>query len=170
MNYKFKNLLIIVTIAILVILLVILLSHSNENEDNNFSTKKDNKTFMNIPIFNQSTEITDSLNDSFWNSINLSSDLNLSCYLTNTSILDVHNWYLAEIGYSWQIKSEGQFANNETLEIEKSYLKYQHQNGSIGFYIYIAKKPESIDFNFENIFCIAVGSWDEIYKNGISSK
>ncbi len=161
---------IIVIIVIVALLFLFINAEFNKDDLLDNTTEKNDTSFMNIPIFNQSTEITDSLNDSFWNSINLSSTLNLSCYITNTSILEVHNWYLAEIGYNWQINSEGQFANNETLEIEKSYLKYQHQNQPIGLYIYIAKKPEVIDFNFENIFCIAVGSWDEIYKNGISSK
>jgi hypothetical protein len=142
------------------------------NKDNlsDYKTKEKDSIFINIPIFNNSTDITDFLNDSFWESINLYSNLNLSCYITNTSISEIYDWYLIEIDFNWQIKSEGKFANNESLEIEKSYLKYQHQNESKGLYIYISKKPEYLDYNYENIFCIAVGPWDEIYTTRISNQ
>ena len=169
MDEKIRNIIIITILLLIVIFFIIFIIQSHENNDNSSEEKSDNN-LINIPIFNNSTEITYFLSDSFWESINLSSNLNLRCYITNTSISEIHDWYLIEIDFNWQIKSEGEFANNQTLEIEKSYLKYQHQNESKGLYIYISKKPEYLDYNYENIFCIAVGSWNEIYTSGISNQ
>ena len=124
------------------------------------------KTSIFYPLFTDLEETTYE-NDTIWNVVNASSEMNKTFYITDSKITDIIEWYenKANIG-KYKILDGGSSGisttNIDPNNVSYGYVKLHKNNKTEGLFVFVIKSLERINLEKENLMGIATGPWNVI--------
>ncbi len=156
MNKKILNLIIVCFVIIIIILAVFTLNN----------TDQDIEPVVSYPLYPDAEETTYQ-NDTIWNIVNASSELNKTLYITDLKISDIIKWYenKANIG-EYEILDGGSngisITNIDPNNVSYGYVKLHKNNKTEGLFVFVIKSLEEMNLEKENLIGIATGPWNLI--------
>jgi len=140
---------------------IFILSGCTSN-DSNQDIKSDNS----YPLFPNAKQTTYE-NDTIWNIMNVSSELNKTFYVTDSEISDIIDWYeTRENIEEYEILDGGSsgisITNIDVNNVSYGYAKVHKNNKTKGLFVFVIKSLEEMQLEKENLMGIAIGPWDLI--------
>ncbi len=151
----------------LILLILILSGCTSEN------------TTVSYPLF-PDVEQTSYKNETIWDIMNVSSNLNKTLYVTNSEISNIVSWYENKENIDeYEILDGGSsgiyLTNIDPNNVTYGYAKIHKENKTEGLFVFIIKALEEMQLEKEKLMGIAEGPWDlikncEKTRNFTSSK
>ena len=156
MNKKIMN-----TITGCFIVTILILSGCT-TKDTNQETEQETP----YPLFSYAKKTTYQ-NETIWATLNVSSELNKTFYMTDSEIESIVNWYenKEHIG-DYQLQNGGSsglyLTNIDPENISYGYVKIHKNNKTEGLFVFAVKALEEMNLEKENLLGVATGPWELI--------
>ncbi len=153
-------------ISIVILVLTLALSGCYEDKNNQNTNVK-----ITYPLHPNAEETTYK-NETIWNIMNVSSELNKTFYVTDTSVSDIVDWYSNKQnipGYSFLDGGGSIISVEKDIDpnnISYGYVKVHKNNKTEGLFVFIIKGLEEMQLEKENLMGITTGPWNLIDSCG----